>query len=130
MAAVNKTNTSDKKYSKDFTAAHFGFPRHWNETVVMYSDGSRYAGHLTRDGQRTGLGVYYSPVTLYGQVSENPNSILHWMEFTGLWENDLPTNGTYERVCGDGKRSVVYEGGWQDGVPFEAISERMVGGVA
>jgi hypothetical protein len=52
------------------------------------------------------------------------------MEFTGLWENDLPTNGTYERVCGDGKRSVVYEGGWQDGVPFEAISERMVGGVA
>jgi hypothetical protein len=74
--------------------------------------------------------VYYSPVTLYGQVTENPNSILHWMEFTGLWENDLPTNGTYERVCGDGKRSVVYEGGWQDGVPFEAISERMVGGVA
>jgi len=91
--------------------------RHNSETVVKYADGSIYEGHLTRDGQRTGIGKYRCPITLYGEVTSNLNSLMHWTEFVGTWENDEPTTGCLFHVCGDGTRTVEFEGNWRFGLP-------------
>ena len=91
-------------------------------TVVKYADGSIYTGQLTRDGQRTETGTYRYPFT------DNPDTIIHWMEYVGEWENDEPTTGQLVCVRKDGKRLVQFAGIWKYGSPFEDLSERFVHG--
>jgi hypothetical protein len=58
---------------------------------------------------------------VYGEVTPgNSDSLLHWMEYVGVWENDQPTTGRMTRVRGDGKRILEFEGNWRDGYPADA----------
>ena len=93
-----------------------------NETTVKYADGSIYTGQLTRDGQRTGTGTYCTPIMMYGKVTNNPGTLLHWMEYIGEWENNELTTGQLVRVRGDGLRIVEFTGSWKDGEPVENLS--------
>ena len=114
---MNTTTTTTTRHSGNVTGTHTSFPRHWNEASVRYADGSTYKGHLTRDGLRTGIGYLRCPITLYGEVTSNSNSLMHWTEFVGTWENDEPTTGCLFHVCGDGTRTVEFEGKWRLGLP-------------
>lgn len=99
------------------------------DSVVKYADGSMYVGQLTRDGQRTGTGTCRYPFTLYGEVTGNPATLFHWMEYSGEWENDEPTTGQLVCVRGDGRREVQFNGLWKYGSPHEGdLSERFVQG--
>ena len=96
--------------------------------VVKYADGSIYTGQLTRDGQRTETGTYRYPFIVYGEVTANPDTIIHWMEYVGEWENDEPTSGQLVCVRKDGRRIVQFAGIWKYGSPVEDLSERFVHG--
>lgn len=92
-----------------------------NEAIVKYADGSIYTGQLTRDGQRCGTGICRYPIMIYGEVTSNPETLLHWMEYIGEWENDEPTIGQLVRVRGDGRRIVEFTGRWKCGEPVEDL---------
>lgn len=47
----NEESIRDNKVKNEWM---WGFPFHWDDTVVKYADGSTYSGHLTRDGQANG----------------------------------------------------------------------------
>lgn len=99
------------------------------DAVVKYADGSIYVGQLTRDGQRTGTGTCRYPFTMYGEVTGNPATLFHWMEYSGEWENNEPTTGQLVCVRGDGRRIVQFDGLWKYGSPIEDdISERFAQG--
>ena len=99
------------------------------DSVVKYVDGSMYVGQLARDGQRTGTGTCRYPFTLYGEVTGNPATLFHWMEYSGEWENDEPTTGELVCIRGDGRREVQFNGLWKYGSPQEDdLSERFAQG--
>jgi hypothetical protein len=99
------------------------------DSVVKYADGSMYVGQLARDGQRTGTGTCRYPFTLYGEVTGNPTTLFHWMEYSGEWENDEPTTGELVCIRGDGRREVQFNGLWKYGSPQEDdLSERFAQG--
>jgi hypothetical protein len=89
------------------------------EATVRYTDGSMYTGQLTRDGKRSGTGICRYLMIMYGEVTGNPDTLLHWMEYTGEWENDEPSVGQLTHVRGDGRRIVKFTGSWKHGEPFE-----------
>jgi len=105
-----------------------GNKRITTDAVVKYADGSIYTGQLTRDGQRTGTGICRYPFIPYGEVTGNPATLFHWMEYVGEWENDEPTTGQLVCVRGDGRRHVQYDGLWKYGSPHEDLSERFAQG--
>ena len=101
------------------------------DSVVKYADGSMYVGQLARDGQRTGTGTCRYPFTLYGEVTGNPATLFHWMEYSGEWENDEPTTGELVCIRGDGRREVQFNGLWKYGSPSpqeDDLSERFAQG--
>ena len=106
-----------------------GNKRITTDSVVKYADGSIYVGQLTRDGQRTGTGTCRFPFVVYDQITIKAATLLHWMEYSGEWENDEPTTGQLVRVRGDGRRIVQFAGLWKYGVPDEGdLSERFAQG--
>ncbi len=97
-----------RAWRKNWNETMYGFPRHWNETIVKYADGSIYKGHLTRHGQRTGIGVYIYYVPVTEEVNDR-------IECLGIWEDDKPQDKiSIVRINADGKRAVVFYGKWQD----------------
>jgi hypothetical protein len=118
------TSTTATRHSGNVTGMHSSIPREWKDSTVTYTDGSIFSGYLTHDGKRTGFGTCRYPIMLYGEVTDNSDSLFHWMEYVGVWENDQPTTGRMTRVCGDGKRILEFEGNWRDGYPVEDNSER------
>ena len=122
---MNTTTTTTTRHSGNVTGTHTGVPREWKDSTVTYADGSTFSGYLTRDGMRTGFGTCRYPIMVYGEVTPgNSDSLLHWMEYVGVWENDQPTTGRMTRVRGDGKRILEFEGNWRDGYPAEDNSDR------
>jgi hypothetical protein len=88
---------------------------------VKYTDGSIYRGNLDRYGNRTGFGILRSPITVFGVYdSRNTNTLLHWTEATGQWLNDKAHGFGITLIHrGDGTKSTIFEGVWQNGEPLE-----------
>jgi hypothetical protein len=93
--------------------------RHVSKTVVKYANGSIYKGNITRDGQRAGFGTLRTPIYLYGVLdSNNPSSIVNWMEYVGEWRDNIPSGlGTIRKYRGDMTSNVIYQGEWVNGEP-------------
>ena len=88
-------------------------------TIVKSADGSIYKGELDRYGKRSGFGTLKAPIVVYGVYdSTNPHRVLHWMEYTGEWDEDEANgHGILRRYRGDGTNRVEYEGMWKKGQP-------------
>jgi hypothetical protein len=88
--------------------------------ISKNSDGSIYTGDLDRFGKRSGKGVWRSEIYIYGVVGEiettSTKALLHWMEYSGEWWNDLPRGfGILTKCRGDGSREKVFQGCWMNG---------------
>ena len=115
-------NAADHQGTSTTNAMSYNGDKRTNNTTVKYADGSIYTGQLTRNGERTGTGTYCTPIMMYGKVTNDPRTLLHWMEYTGEWENNEPTTGQLVRVRGDGLRIVEFTGNWEGGEPIENLS--------
>lgn len=88
---------------------------------IRLSDGSVYDGPIDRFGRRSGEhGVWRSSIYIYGVVGEidttSADALLHWMEYSGEWWNDLPRGfGILWKCRGDGSREKVFQGCWMNG---------------
>jgi hypothetical protein len=97
----------------------FGFKDVWTQAAVKNVDGSTYVGHLDRFGNRVGFGTFKMRVDdcIYAAKDlHNRPSLEHWLEYSGVWENDEPCGfGILRRHLGDGRSIVEYEGVWRHG---------------
>lgn len=114
----HRDNEESRRVNKVKNEWMWGFPFHWDETVVKYADGSTYSGHLTRDGQRTGTGTLHTPIMVYGEVDpSDSSSIIRYMEYAGFWADNKPNGfGTIKKYSGE-KSVVMYTGKWVNGEP-------------
>jgi hypothetical protein len=110
MSAATSTFTSTSTSSSS---------RHVSKMVVKYANGSIYEGQGTRDGQRSGFGTLRTPIYLYGVLdSNNPSSIVNWMEYVGEWRDNIPSGlGTIKKYRGNMTPKVIYQGEWVNGEP-------------
>jgi len=113
VVCSDKTTSTTKTMSAEYDNT--------KEATVRYTDGSMYTGQLTRDGKRSGTGICRYPMIMYGEVTGNPDTLLHWMEYVGEWENDKPSIGQLTHVRGDGRRIVKFTGRWKHGEPIEEL---------
>ena len=84
----------------------------WSRTEsAKMSDGSFYKGYLDRFGNRTGTGVWRSPMTIFGAYDpQNIKSMFHWTEYEGEWKRDKAHGvGKYTHSNG-----ATYEGDWRN----------------
>ncbi len=99
----------------------------WSRTEsAKMSDGSFYKGYLDRFGNRTGTGVWRSPMTIFGAYDpQNIKSMFHWTEYEGEWKNDLPNGfGELRKCCGDGTKQMDYHGSWVNGAKLTDLMNR------
>lgn len=90
----------------------------WTTATVKCTDGSIYKGYLDRFGNRTGFGRFVAPVCLYGAVTGDARTLVHWTEYSGGWKDDeAHGHGVLSRHRGDGKVVVIFEGEWYNGNP-------------
>ena len=90
----------------------------WSRTSgAKMSDGSYYRGYLDRFGNRTGTGIWRSPMSMYGVYDpKNVKSMFHWTEYEGEWKDNKPNGyGELRSCCGDGTKKLDYEGSWVNG---------------
>ena len=93
---------------------------------IKLTDGSSYKGDIDRYGKRQGHGIWRSSIYIHGVVGEIENTsseaILHWIEYSGTWWNDLPRGfGILTQCQGDGKRTKIFQGDWINGEQIHPI---------
>jgi hypothetical protein len=122
-------DASTRVQNKNFAQIHFGFPRHWSETIVKYKNGTTYKGWIDeRSGDRVGFGlllchVYHptpNPLKKWQREVLERNPLVVHENYLGLWKDDKPRGkGTWRlpSKTGDTLREVTGEWYGKDCIP-------------
>lgn len=117
---THTTTTNEQRTMESIQRQSASSSPAWTYTRgLKYLDGSIYKGQLDRYGKRFGTGTMRNPMCIYGVYDPaNTAALVHWMEYSGEWCNNLPNGyGIVRKYRGDGTCTIVHEGEWVNGQP-------------